>query len=302
MLHFILAVIFTAALYLLMRAFPKFQVNALHAVIFNYYTCVATALLLMPNRVEYFQTNWGSTATLLTLALGILFVVVFVLIGLTTTKVGVAVASLSSNMSLVIPVIFGLFVFQNNNKDFTFLNYLGLILALVALALSTYQKETNTTSGLKNKWILLLPILLFLSSGTNNTLINYVSAKFYRPDQAALFTAIACTGSIVAGSTFLLFKILTAKEKVKWQSIVGGFILGVPNFLSFYYLLAALRDFGNSAAFVFPIYNVLSMLFATLMAWILFKEELSTTKKIGMAIAVIAILLISYQEILASFG
>ncbi len=300
MLNFILAVLFTVSLYLIMRAFPKYQVNPLHAVIFNYYTCVGMGLAFMPDRTSYFNVDWTSTPTLLTLALGIMFVIVFVLIGLTTTKVGVTVASLAGNMSLVIPVLFGLFVFKNNNKDFTFWNYTGLVMALAALAFSTIKKENNKSVA-KTGWVLFLPVLLFLGSGTNNTLINYVSATFYRPDQSALFTAIACTGAILVGTSFLVFKIVFAKEKVSGRSILGGLILGFPNFLSFYFLLGALSDFGNSAAFVFPIYNVLSMLTSALLAWVLFRETLQPLNKLGLALAVLAIFLISYQEILAAF-
>ncbi|NBB20333.1 hypothetical protein GVN20_13290 [Runella sp. CRIBMP] len=300
MINFILAVVFTVSLYLIMRSFTKYRVNPLHAVIFNYYTCVAMGLALMPNRSHYFSADWTSTPTLLTLALGTMFVIVFVLIGFTTTKVGVTAASLAGNMSLVIPVLFGLFVFKNNNKDFTFLNYLGLLVALLALAFSTIKKEGSNHST-KTGWVLFLPVLLFLGSGTNNTLINYVSATFYRPEQSALFTALACTGAILVGTIFLIFKVLTANEKVSLRSIVGGLILGVPNFLSFYFLLGALSDFGNSAAFVFPIYNVLSMLMSAFLAWILFKETLQPLNKWGLVLAVAAIFLISYQEILGAF-
>jgi drug/metabolite transporter (DMT)-like permease len=300
MLNFILAVAFTVSLYLIMRSFTKYRVNPLHAVIFNYYTCVGMGLALMPDRAQYFATNWTATPTLLTLALGIMFVIVFVLIGLTTTKVGVTAASLAGNMSLVIPVLFGLFIFKNNNKDFSVWNYLGLLIALVALALSTIKKEDDEHTP-KSGWVLFLPVLLFLGSGTNNTLINYISATFYRPDQSALFTAIACTGAILIGTSFLIFRMLSIREKVSGQSVVGGLLLGFPNFLSFYFLLGALSDFGNSAAFVFPIYNVLSMLTSAFLAWLLFKETLQPLNKLGLALAVLAIFLISYQEILAVF-
>ena len=257
-------------------------------------------LMLMPNRQQYFSTNWGATPTLLTLALGAMFVVVFALIGITTTKVGVTAASLAGNMSLVIPVLFGLFVFKNNNKDFTFLNYLGLLLALVALALSTLKKNGNAES-VKTGAVLFLPVILFFASGTNNTLINYTSSTFYQPSESSLFTAIACTGAILIGNGYLLIRVLFFGEKVQWQSVVGGLILGFPNFLSFYFLLGALSDFGNSAAFVFPIYNVLSMLTSAFMAWLLFKETLEPLNKVGLAIAVLAIFLISYQEVMSIF-
>ena len=57
MLNFILAVLFTVSLYLIMRAFPKYQVNPLHAVIFNYYTCVGMGLAFMPDRTSYFNVD-----------------------------------------------------------------------------------------------------------------------------------------------------------------------------------------------------------------------------------------------------
>jgi multidrug transporter EmrE-like cation transporter len=74
-------------------------------------------------------------------------------------------------------------------------------------------------------------------------------------------------------------------------------VLGVPNVLSFYFLLKALGAFGNSAAFVFPIYNILSMLASAAAAWLLFRERLSPLNRLGLALAVLAIVLISYQEL-----
>ncbi|MFN4147377.1 MAG: EamA family transporter [Runella sp.] len=299
MLSFLLAVVFTVLLYLMMRAFPKYQVDTTQAVVFNYYSCVVLGLFLLPKSSDYFGLSWQTPTTLLTLVLGAMFVVVFLLIGLTTTRVSVTAASLAGNMSLVIPVLFGLFVFKNNHKDFTLWNYLGLFTAIIALALSTIRSSSGeVVSNAKKGLVLVLPLLLFVCSGTNNTLINYISGTYYRPDESVLFTTIACTGAVVIGTSFLVFRMILQQEKIKLQSILGGFLLGIPNFLSFYFLLAALRAFDNSAAFVFPIYNVLSMLTSAFMAWVLFKEQLNSFNKLGLFLAILAIFLISYQEIL----
>jgi drug/metabolite transporter (DMT)-like permease len=302
MLYFLLAVLFTVALYLIMRAYPRFQVNSFHAIVFNYYACVLTGLLLTPDLAAFGDVQWNSTGTLLTLALGTLFVTAFMLIGLTAQKVSVTSASLAGNMSLVIPVIFGLFVFKNNNKDFTVINYAGLIVAVIALALGAIQKteknsELNVVplSFYRSLWI--LPVLTFIASGTNNTLINYLSAKFYTSGQTTVFMIIACSGAIIIGTLILLFRIIAGKEKLTLRSVLGGLILGVPNFLSLYFLLLALASFGNSAAFVFPIYNILSMLASSFTAWLIYKERLNKLNKIGLVLAVIAIILISYQEL-----
>lgn len=301
MLYFLLAVIFTVALYLIMRAYPRYKVHSFHAIVFNYYACVATGLILIEDWSQFREVAWGSAPTLLTLALGSLFVTVFVLIGLTAQKVSVTAASLAGNMSLVIPVVFGLFVFKNANKVYTLWNYLGLITALVALALGAIQhKEASTpTTATRTaaQFLWLLPILVFLGSGTNNTLINYLSMSYYRPEQTTLFMIIACTGAILVGTTILVFRLVRQGERLQVRSVAGGLMLGVPNFLSLYFLLKALAAFGNSAAFVFPIYNILTMLVSSATAWLIFRERLNGLNRLGLVLAVIAIILISYQEL-----
>lgn len=302
MINFILAVLFTVALYLIMRAYPQYKVNSFHAIVFNYYSCVATGLLLTPDLSVFSQVSATSTGTLLTLSLGTMFVIAFMLIGLTAQKVSVTSASLAGNMSLVIPVLFGLFIFKNNNKEFTALNYTGLLVALAALALGAVQvsdkKSTSTPSSDSSGYLLwLLPVLTFLGSGTNNTLINYLSATYYSPGQSTVFMIIACVGAVLIGTALLIYKVLIQKEKLVARSVFGGLLLGVPNFLSLYFLLKALAAFGNSAAYVFPVYNILTMLVSSFAAWIFYKERLNNYNRIGLFLAVAAIALISYQEL-----
>lgn len=307
MLYFLLSVLFTVALYLIMRAFPRYKVHSFHAVVFNYYACVLTGLVLTPDLGLFRNVIWNSEGTLVTLALGGMFVVTFMLIGLTAQKVSVTATSLAGNMSLVIPVLFGLFVFQNNNKEFTVVNYAGLVIALAALALGAIQQNNKdaasatTTLSAKSvsqaRLLLILPLLTFLAAGTNNTLINYLSVKYYAAGETTLFMIIACSGAILIGSVILLFRVLVSGEKLHWRSILGGFILGVPNFLSLYFLLLALASFSNSAAFVFPIYNILTMLVSAGAAWLIYRERLNQLNKFGLLLAVIAIIMISYQEL-----
>lgn len=304
MLYFALSVLFTVAIYLIMRSYPQYKINSFHAIVFNYYACVATGLVLTPDLTSFQHIDWASQATVLTLALGTIFVIAFVLIGRTAQKVSVTAASLAGNMSLVIPVLFGLFVFKNNNKEFTTLNYAGLVLALAALTLGAIQspskeqvkrRKFSFSSATTLLW--LLPVLTFLGSGTNNTLINFLSSKYYGPAQTTVFMIIACMGAILVGTSILLYKMIVGKEKLELRSVIGGFILGVPNFLSLYFLLLALSSFGNSAAFVFPIYNILSMLVSSLAAWLIYREQLNKLNRLGLALAVLAIVFISYQEL-----
>ncbi len=299
MIYFVLSVLFTVCLYLIMRAYPRFGVDSFQAIVFNYFACVITGLILTPDLSVFKTIQYNSTGTLFTFFLGFLFVIVFLLIGLTAQKVSVTASSLAANMSLVIPVIFGLFIFQNNNKTFTLINYLGLILAVVALGLGSFKKGV-TSKNQSVKFILasmILPLLTFLGTGANNTLINYLTFTYYKPHQNTIFMIVACFGAMVIGSLILIYKIIFQNNILKLKNIIGGFLLGVPNFLSLYFLLKALVYYENSAAFVFPIYNILTMLVSSLAAFLIYTEKLTLINKLGLLIAMMAILMISYQEL-----
>lgn len=294
MLYFLLAVAFTVALYLIMRSFPKWGVDSFHAVVFNYYACVLTGILLTPGFSKSISdVVWNSDGTLYTLALGAMFIVVFLLIGQSTLKAGVTAASLASNLSLLIPVLFGLFVFHNTHKDFTALNYLGLALTLPALALGSWGGKSQQLQ----KTVFIWPLLCFLASGTNNTLINYLTSVYYEAGSNTIFMIIACSGAILIGTAILLVKSVQTGNWPTLKSIGAGFLLGVPNFLSLFFLLKALNYYGNSAAFVFPVYNILTMLASAALAFVLFREKLGKLNRMGLLIAILAILLISYQEL-----
>jgi drug/metabolite transporter (DMT)-like permease len=294
MIYFLLAVAFTVALYVIMRSFPKWKVDTFHAVVFNYYACVLTGALLTPDLTPSIERiDWASSGTIYTLALGALFIVVFLLIGRSTLRAGVTAASLAANLSLVIPVLFGLFVFHNAHKEFTALNYLGLALTLPALALGAWKGKSMQVQ----KHALIWPMLCFVASGANNTLINYLTSTYYSPGSQTIFMMVACAGAVGIGTALVVFRALQTGQWPALRSIAAGFLLGIPNFLSLYFLLKALTHYGNSAAFVFPVYNILTMLASAFVAYILFSEKLEKRNKVGVLIAILAILLISHQEL-----
>jgi uncharacterized membrane protein len=95
----------------------------------------------------------------------------------------------------------------------------------------------------------------------------------------------------------LTIRLIQGKEKIERQNLIGAITLGVPNFLSFYTLVLALSQFGGNGAFVYPLYNIGVILVAALSATVFFKEKLLVINRIGLALAILAIGLISWQEL-----
>lgn len=307
MLFLGLSIVLSVLLLLNFRLFPRYDVNTFQAIVFNYPVCFLTGLLLLPAG-QSFSIDFYQTWTWLALGLGVGFILTFMLSGVSTQRMGITVTSLANNLSLVIPVCFSLFVFQAGSTATSFgvLNYLGLVLAIVAVVLSTYKTESPAAGAAQTPTrrlgpAVLLPVSVFLLYGATNTLINYMNLHYIPADKTIQVTLTMVLGAVIAGLVMLLVRLAQGKEKLALRSLIGAVTLGVPNFLSFYTLLLALTAFAGNGAFVYPLYNIGVILLAALLGASFFREQLTTANKIGLALAVVAIGLISWQE-LAKIG
>ena len=310
MLFLVLSIVLSVLLLLNFRLFPRYEINTFQAIVFNYPVCFLTGWLLLPTG-QSFSIDFAQTWTWLALGLGVGFVLTFLLSGASTQRMGITATSLANNLSLVIPVCFSLFVFNAGAKagnGFDALNYLGLVLAVVAVGLSTYKGERSavvegeTPIPAKSRRLgvnILLPVAVFIGYGATNTLINYMNLRYIlSADKTVQVTLTMVVGAIAAGLLMLVVRLVQGKETVQPRSLIGAVTLGIPNFLSFYTLLLALSAFGGNGAFVYPLYNIGVILLAALMAALFFRERLSTVNKIGLALAVVAIGLISWQQLM----
>ena len=307
MLFLGLSILLSVFLLLNFRLFPRYEINTFQAIVFNYPVCFLTGWLLLPAG-QSFSIDFSQTWTWLSLGLGVGFILTFLLSGASTQRTGITATSLANNLSLVIPVCFSLFVFRTGGgaSGFDALNYAGLVLAVIAVGLSTYKKEPRAenkgTSGLKKPGLfgpaILLPVGVFLFYGATNTMINYMNLHYIpSADKTIQVTLTMVLGAVVAGLGMLIVRVIQGKETIQVKTLIGAVTLGVPNFLSFYTLLLALSAFGSNGAFVYPLYNIGVILLAALMAMLFFREKLSTANKIGLGLAVLAIGLISWQEL-----
>ena len=299
MFYLFLSIIFSVMLLTNFRLYPKYEISTFQAIAFNYIVCFLTGLVLMP-KGQSFELNFAENWTIYALLLGVGFIITFLLSGFSTQRMGMTATSLANNISLVIPVLCSLFIFKNQGRTFDAFNYLGLVLALVAVALSTFKKSNEKITG--KGLDILLPIAVFLMYGITNTSLNYLNINYIKsPDRTVPVTLVMIFGAILAGMTILVIQVIRGKEKIALKNILASITLGVPNFLSFYFLILALTAYGNSGAFVYPLYNIGVILIAALVATIFFKEKLTAFNKIGLLLAVLAIVLISWQDIQAIF-
>ena len=295
MLYLASSVLLSVALLLNFRLFPRFGISTAQAIALNYPVCFVTGLLLLPAG-QSVSVDLSQTWTWLALGLGIGFIITFLLSGASTQRNGITATSLANNLSLVIPVLFNLLVFNTATK-FDWLNYTGLGLAVVAVGLSAIKTDDTSATKRAGNW---LPIAVFLCYGFTNALINYMNIRYISsPDKTVVVTLTMVLGAVLGGVLLLAWRWFRQGERIEGCNLIAALTLGVPNFLSFYTLLLALSEFGGNGAFVYPVYNIGVILVAAGVAGVFFREKLLTINKIGLGLAVLAIGLLSWQALAA---
>ncbi|PTL99351.1 MAG: hypothetical protein DA407_16830 [Bacteroidetes bacterium] len=281
MIYLLLSVLSSTAIFVIFKLLGKYRIDTLQAIVINYITAFICGWFLYDGQIilaSIIHTKWFIAA----IGLGFLFIAIFNVMALTAQKNGLSVASVASKMSVIIPVIFGIYVY---NESIGAQKVIGISLALVAVYLTSVKKKGNAVLTKS----IYLPILLFIGSGIIDTSVNHFAPKGNIP----LFLAIIFGMAGIIGFAIIVYKSLKTKNSFKLRSVPFGIALGIVNYCSMYFLLAALRVEGFESSSVFTINNVVIVAFSTLIGLLLFKETISNKNWIGIFLALVSILLVT---------
>lgn len=292
MLFLLGSIILTSWLTLSFKIVERFNIPVFQAIVFNYIACVITGSFVngaFPVSGSTFAESWFKWSLLM----GLMFVSIFNLVGITAQKMGVAVTSVANKLSLVIPFVFSIYLY---NESTTWIKLAGIVIALAAVVLTCIPSASGLEPSGKPFHLsnLFLPVVLFISSGLLDTLIKYVEQTELNDGNKNAYLITSFGVAAVLGSITLLFLLLTGKVKFDKRSILAGIMIGVPNYFSIWCLVRVLKDYQGNSSAIFPINNMGIVLFSTVAAWIFFKERLSTLNWLGIVLSIAAIALIAF--------
>ena len=285
MIALALSILSSTLIFVVFKLYDVYKVQTLYAIVTNYVVACVTGFFLYNGTVEIGQLVnsswfWGPAA------MGVLFITIFNLMAKTAQVSGVSVASVATKMSLVIPVIFGIWLY---NESLTWIQGVGIVLALVAVYLASL-KEKHIVINRKD---LLLPFLVFLGSGIIDTSIKYFEELHLTDAEVPIFSSMIFGCAALSGMVFIGIRSKSTPVKVNFKNVLGGIALGVPNYFSIYFLIKALRSDMLSSAAIFTLNNVAIVMFSTLLGILLFQERLSLKNWSGVALAILSIILVA---------
>lgn len=285
MIYLILAILFSSGVFIAMRLFERLGLDNHQALMWNYVFASGTGFAICE--------HWDTAPQLvaepwfgLSILTGFWFIFTYLLMTASTQRSGVTVTSLSSKISVVLPILAGVIVL---GEKLNFVATMGIVLALVALVLVLGDKKE---SGNKNhrKW--LLPVCIFFGTGAGDILMK-ITEQQNTGDDLGFMIAFIYFVALVFGIIIVIWDLAKGKSKWQWKSAAGGIGLGVINFFSTSSVYYAMRHFDNFV--LFPIYNIGVVSLTALIGWLFFKEKLTLKNYIGLVIAVIAVILITFR-------
>lgn len=286
MIWLILSMLCNTLLLLILKGFERYKVNMFPGIVVNYAVAGLLGLTLsnsFPLVAQVPSSDWWWAPLLM----GSLFISIFVLIGRTTVESGVSVATVANKMSVVVPVIAAVFLYQEQLQA---LKIVGILLALGAVYLTTLPAGPQANKG---RGHLLLPALVFIGSGIIDAFVNHVQKVLVPGNLIPLFISCSFLTAFIIGSTRLMYQRSKNQITVSWRDVLGGLVLGIPNYFSIYAITKALDAQLMDSSALYPVNNMGIVMLSAVGAFVLFKEKLSVLNWTGILLAMLAIGLIA---------
>ena len=282
MTYLILTVLLSTVIIIIFKVMGLWKIDVLQAITFNYFFASVTGFLMIDKAVS-FGTVLAKPWIYMAIISGAFFIMTFFLFALSTRKAGVSITAVSSKMSVILPVTAGFLWFGDTMSVY---KLMGIVIGLSSFYFIFYNGQK-----VKPDWrFILIPLLLLIGNGMNDTLVKYTQVNYLKGDED-IFIQVVFTISLIFGGIYLLVRLMLKKETLHLNSVLFGLFLGAINFFGAYTFLKSMGLY--QASFLFPVVNVSVVVLSSLVGVIAFKEVLKRINIIGVIMATMAILLIS---------
>ncbi|MGD9678521.1 MAG: SMR family transporter [Vulcanibacillus sp.] len=234
-------------------------------------------LLTQFSELQTIEQNSILIAILLGIVTGVLYYGGFYFYQRAVYLSGPSLASAFGKMGILIPMFLSILLWKEVPD---FIQWIGVTFALLAIIIIAINPKT-----LKFNDIHPALIIFFLIGGLGD-FANKVFQKYCLLEHNTIFLFFVFFTALIVS----IKATKAVSNKKNWDYIIG-LMIGVPNLLTSYFLIQALSVID--AVIVFPIFSGGTIILASIISAIAFKEQLKAKEYIGIILMVMAVALIS---------
>jgi drug/metabolite transporter (DMT)-like permease len=283
MIYLWLSILSSTGIYFLFKIRNKMKADLHGIIVVNYF--VATLLGLLNQDINKITSVLQQAAWLpIAVIIGFLFVVMFFLIGNSTHKAGIVITTLATRMSMVFPIFFSMFLFD---EDVTVIRLIKIAITLIAVVMAIYRKPDKSIKRIA----VIIPFVLFVGSGSVDTLVKAAQHLFVPDNEISIFSSVLFATSFI-GALLALFIKKPVKNSISLQTLIIGVALGFANWGSLFFIMKALNHSQMDSSLVFGVNNLAIVSCSLILGYIVFKEKLSRLNWLGIFLSIISIILL----------
>lgn len=292
MIHLVFSILSSTAILMIFRSLDRFRIDLFVVIILNYITSSLLGMILVgQGPAGYYLGMIRQEWFFLSAFIGVLLIVTFFMIGISAQKAGLTATTVSTRMSVAIPMVFSILYYAEPVNP---LKWTGIALAVAALFLTAVREKSPEIPGR----YLYLPIALFLSMGTLDAIVKYTQQTYITGGIAggdsALFTGAAFTWAFVSGLVVCGMKKARLKSFFSPGVLTAGILLGTCNFGSMFFMINALNSRVFESAIIFGMNSIGIVCLSVFLAIVLFREKLRRMNWAGVGLAACATLVWIY--------
>ena len=277
MLYLLLAIVSSALVSIIMRLSTDKVQNNISMLATNYLMCSTVAAAYTGFGNLFPQTDTLGACLGMGVFQGILYLLSFILLQVNVKKNGVVLPATFMKLGLLVPMGISILLFREIPAPMQIIGFCIATAAILLINLDKSQSAVSFKAGL---------ILLLLINGTGDAMAK-VYEELGDPALSAQFLFYTFAVAFILCMGLVAFK----KQKIGTSEVFYGFLVGVPNYFSAKFLLAALNTVP--AVITYPTYSVGTILLVTLTGVGFFKEKLGKKQWIGLAIILVALVLLN---------
>lgn len=286
MLHVFLSVCCSIIVSVLLKLARRYSIHVYQAITWNYLMAIALTWFFFKPELHTLQ----APPVAIYVSIGILLPFIFLVMATSVRIAGIVRTDVAQRLSLFISLLAAFLLF---NEVLTPLKIVGIIVGFAAILCSIpWQKQTANRKVMSNAWIYLL--VVFLGFGAIDILFKQVAAYKAVPYTTSLFFIYILAFIIAIAGLF--YQVITKKARISWPHITFGLILGVANFGNILFYLKAHQALSANPSAVFSAMNIGVITVGAIVGLVVFEERLSLLNKVGIGLAILAIIIITYSK------
>jgi drug/metabolite transporter (DMT)-like permease len=288
MLYVFLSVLCSVIVSVLLKLAKRYQIDVFQAITWNYSIAILLTWFFFKPSLQFATFKYAPYSILI--PLGILLPVIFFALAASVRVAGIVRTDVAQRLSLFVSLSAAFLLFDDHLNS---LKFIGIAVGLAAILCSIpWQKKTANRKVMSNAWLYL--VLVFLGFGFIDILFKQVAAFKQMPFTTLQFLAFIV--AFVVALIILLIRRARNLSKITYTHVFFGWILGVANFGNIFFYLRAHKALSNSPSTVFTGMNIGVIALGTLVGLVLFNERLSLLNKVGVALAIVAIIIITISN------